>query len=103
MAGRYTDPTHIGYRTNVGVRRVDTGTLRRLLEKPPSERIESVCVANLDYDLPTETLTIEFQARGTYEYTQVPLDVYVDLSGAASQGKYFNLYIRDRYNTRRVG
>jgi hypothetical protein len=82
--------------------RVDTNTLRRLLEKPAKVGLESICVESLDYDLPTETLTIVFRARGTYEYTQVPLDVYVDLAGAESQGRYFNLYIREKYNTRRV-
>ena len=83
--------------------RVDTNTLRRLLEKPAKVGHESVCVDSIDYDLPTETLTIVFRARGTYEYSKVPLDVYVDLAGAESKGTFFNLYIRERYNTRRVG
>ena len=83
--------------------KVDTTTLRRLLEKPNSSRIESLCIANLDYDLDTESLTIYFQKRGTYRYYPVPLDTYVDLAGAASQGTFFNLYIKDKFQFERLG
>lgn len=63
---------------------------------------ESTCVANVDYDPETEELTVEFIKRGTYKYSGVPLDEYVDFSLADSQGKYFNFYIRDKYSFERV-
>lgn len=71
--------------------------------------LESKCVASLDYELldPEEgtigSLTVEFVERGTYKYNDVPLDVYVDFSMAESQGRYFNLYIRERFPTQRIG
>lgn len=63
---------------------------------------ESTCVANVDYDLETETLTVEFQARGTYTYRDFPLNEYVDFTQAGSRGRFFNLYIRDRYSYEKV-
>jgi hypothetical protein len=64
---------------------------------------ESRCVANVNYDLEERVLTIVFQHRGTYVYKDFPLDEFTDFSSAGSQGKYFNLYIRDRYPYERVG
>lgn len=63
---------------------------------------ESQCVAEVDYDLDSETLTVEFQARGTYNYHGFPLNEYVDFAQAGSRGKYFNNYIRDRYSYEKV-
>lgn len=78
-------------------------TLHQLIRAKKSFSInESKCVANVDYDPESLVLTIEFQARGTYRYTEVPLDVFVDFSTAGSQGKYFNNYIRDQYSYERV-
>ena len=56
---------------------------------------ESSCIADATYDPESEELVIEFKKRGTYKYFGVPLDEYVDLVTAASQGKYFNNYIRE--------
>jgi hypothetical protein len=64
---------------------------------------ESTCVANVEYDPTTQDMTIAFIKRGTYKYFEVPIDTYVDFETAGSQGKYFNLYIRDRYTFERVG
>ena len=80
---------------------ISSYTLRRLLE-PLREKgadrnvaLESRVVQSVDYDPETEELTIEFVQRGTYKYKSVPLDTYVDLATAESQGRYFNLYIRN--------
>lgn len=78
-------------------------TLHQILKARKNFQInESSCVANVDYDQEAQILTIEFQARGTYKYSEVPLDVYVDFSTAGSQGKYFNNYIRDQYSYDRI-
>ena len=93
---------------------IDNTTLRRLLnrrEEIPSG-VESRCVASLDF-IPDELdpligdLIVEFVGPpnggvGTYKYQNVPLNVYVDFSGAESQGRYFNLYIRDQFAYERV-
>ena len=80
---------------------IDNYTFRRLLEKTKetgSNRtvgLESRCVSSLDYNLETQEMTCVFIERGTYKYWPVPLNVYVDFAQAESQGRYFNLYIRD--------
>lgn len=63
---------------------------------------ESTCVADVEYNPLTREMTVQFVERGTYKYKEVPIDEYVDFEMAASQGKYFNLYVRDRYSYERV-
>lgn len=70
---------------------------------PRHPGFESACVQTFDYNLESEELTIEFVERGTYLYSGVPLSVYVELAESESQGRYFNLYIRDTYSYERVG
>lgn len=82
---------------------VNSITLHTLIRSKKQFHInESRCVANVDYDLETLTLTIEFQNRGTYIYHNVPLDVFTDFADSGSQGRYFNLYIRPVYSYERV-
>lgn len=87
---------------------ISTYTLRRLLEpliengKNRNVALESKVVQTLDYDPEEETLTLEFVHRGTYKYSGVPLDTYVDFATAESQGRYFNLYIRDKFPYEKV-
>ena len=66
-------------------------------------RFRSTCVADASYDIETSELVIAFQARGTYQYHGVDLDEWEGLRDAASQGTYFNLYIKDRYGYERIG
>jgi hypothetical protein len=96
---------------------ISTGTLRALLAATNlatknsgnlfNNLSTSRCCKSVDFILTDESgrgdLTIEFMARGTYKYSNVPLDVYVDLAQAGSQGQYFNLYIRDAYAYERIG
>ena len=63
---------------------------------------ESRCVANVEYDPIISEMIIEFVERGTYKYKNVGISDYVDFETAASQGTYFNLYIRDKYEYERV-
>lgn len=63
---------------------------------------DSECTKTISYDSSTQELTIEFQERGTYKYSNVPADEYLGIKGASSHGTYFNLYIRDRYNFERI-
>lgn len=79
--------------------------LKQLLDKEPVV-YASTCVADLDffpnYDLEEGTLRIIFQARGTYDYKGVPLQVFLDFVASTSQGRYYNYYIRDRYPYEKV-
>lgn len=88
---------------------IDARTLLSLLERNPlAGTVESRCVQSFDYDLVTQTLTVSFPGvngtggRGTWEYLNFPLDEFVQFAGSFSLGQYFNLYIKDRYQTRRV-
>lgn len=78
-------------------------TLVRLLKfKMFKNEHESTCVADVSYDPLDSSMTIEFKQRGTYRYTDVPLDVYTDFATAGSQGSYFNNYIRNTYSYERT-
>lgn len=91
----------------MSITKVNTTTLQRLLKATGKSAVdaqlpESRCVANLDYNLDEETLTVEFVQRGTYEYSGVNLDTYVDFAQSGSLGKYLNNYIRDQYSYRKI-
>nr|WP_231990229.1 KTSC domain-containing protein [Pseudomonas sp. Z003-0.4C(8344-21)] len=42
-------------------------------------------------------MRICFQQGHTYDFCNVPLDVYNGLIAAVSKGSYYNQHIRDRY------
>jgi len=66
-------------------------------------RVASFCISSYSYD-PTElVLIIEFRARGTYQYEDVPIWEVTALGFAGSRGKYFNENIRGKYNYERIG
>lgn len=83
---------------------IDQYTLRRLLDKDLSltQVSASTCVADLDYEVFGEVLTVKFQKRGTYIYKGVSVEEFVLFAGASSPGRFFNLYIRDRYPYEKV-
>ena len=54
------------------------------------------------YDPGTNVLTIEFRSGTAYAYNKVPQNVYEGLVRAASHGRYFHQWIRDRYRYRRL-
>lgn len=66
------------------------------------DQTESSCIADITYDPETLDMTVEFVKRGVYVYHAVPLDEMTDFQLSASQGRYFNLYIRDRYSFERI-
>ena len=57
---------------------------------------------NLRQALFSGTLTIYFQARGTYNYYNVPTTVWLSLMKAGSKGRYFNDNIKGKYSFDRV-
>jgi hypothetical protein len=68
----------------------------------PPKKQESECVASLEYFIDDQQLVIHFMKRGSYTYYDVPPHEYLNLNNASSRGKYFNLYIRDRYEYERI-
>ena len=64
--------------------------------------VSSSNIAAVGYDLGTQTLTIEFRSGGTYEFYDVPEEVFQGLMAASSHGPYFQSEIRGRYRYVRV-
>ena len=52
-------------------------------------------IATIGFDKEKKRLCVQFQNGKCYEYTGVPLETYVDLMTAESQGKSFNALIKN--------
>lgn len=66
------------------------------------ERVKSSSIRSIGYDAATQTLEIEFQRRGTFQYFGVPEFAYRALMLAPSKGSYFNDRIANRYKQSEV-
>lgn len=64
--------------------------------------LHSTNLRSADYDQTTKRLTIEFHGGRVYQYSGVPLTVFEGLLRAHSAGRYFNLWIRNSYQHRRL-
>ena len=67
-------------------------------------QLRSVASSNLDkigYDGSVRTMVIRFKSGAVYEYLNVPQDVHDNLLHAPSAGKYFNIYIRNKFQCRK--
>ena len=65
--------------------------------------VKSSDLAEVGYDPLSSTLEIRFRTGGTYQYFNVPRQIFEGLMNASSKGSYFHARIRRRYRTRRVG
>jgi hypothetical protein len=63
-----------------------------------SSQIDEVC-----YDQSAMKLRVSFKSGGSYIYHGVPSELYGDLVAAYSVGKFFAKYVRDQYETERIG
>ena len=64
--------------------------------------VSSSTIAAVGYDEDTQTLRVEFNNTGLYEYSKVPKMFYQGLLNADSVGKYFHANIKDVYSFSRV-
>ena len=64
--------------------------------------VSSSNLASVGYDASTETLEIEFNDGGVYQYDSVPQSEYDGLMSASSHGKYFHRNIKGRYRYKRI-
>ncbi|WP_211284420.1 KTSC domain-containing protein, partial [Amycolatopsis azurea] len=73
-------------------------------ESSPVNRqsVTSTNIASIGYDPQTRTLEIEFHNGRVYQYSGVSEATATALLNAASHGQHFNLYVKDRYTTRRI-
>ena len=60
-------------------------------------------LAAVGYDPSSQVLEIEFKSGSVYDYFGVPQGLYEQLMAAASLGTFFHQYIRDAFQTQRVG
>lgn len=65
-------------------------------------QVSSSHLRAVGFDPQMGTLEVEFVSGGIYQYYGVPRNVYDELTGAASKGRFFNAYIRNVYPYSRV-
>jgi hypothetical protein len=61
------------------------------------QAVASRNIAYVGYDQEKLLLLVQFRNGRTYEYYNVPEEVYAHLMGSQSLGKYFENFIRRRY------
>ncbi len=57
--------------------------------------VESSMMNTIGYDEATKTLLIVFNSGKTYEYADVPADVFAEFLDAESKGQFFHAAIDD--------
>jgi hypothetical protein len=57
----------------------------------------SAVIKSFQYDIERRALTIIFQTRRCYTYTNVPPETYFSMKSAFSKGEFFNEHIRDNF------
>jgi KTSC domain len=66
--------------------------------------VSSSNLTSVGYDSISQTLEVEFNHGGIYQYSGVPASVYADLMAASSHGQYFDRYIKKAgYSYRKIG
>ena len=65
--------------------------------------IDSSCIDAIAFNRPTSTLSIRFNSREVYEYSDVASDTFQDFLDADSKGRFFNQCIKDEYSYNHIG
>ena len=76
----------------------EKGVIRRM-------NVEMIPVASstiLSVGYKDGSLYIRFLKSGTYEYSDVPEEVFAELMNAESKGHYFQVYIKETYRGRKI-
>lgn len=72
----------------------------------PDDYLESTprssCFSAVGYDWDNEILYVQFRDSGSIYSYEVPSDVYDELIGADSMGRYYNSYIKGVYSSSRI-
>ena len=61
----------------------------------------STAIEHISYDEAARELRVTFAGGSAYTYYRVPKQVYAAFRAASSKGRYFNAWIKDRYDFRR--
>ena len=59
--------------------------------------VDSSNLAAIGYDAPTLTLRVRFHSGETWQYPGVSQNVFETFLYSSSKGKFFNTYIRGKY------
>jgi hypothetical protein len=65
--------------------------------------VQSSNLKSIGYDEQQKFLEIEFHSGGIYQYSNIPREIYSNLSNAAFKGEFFAYSIKDNFSTKRVG
>lgn len=65
-------------------------------------RVNSSELRSVGYDLTASLLEAEFHSGDVYQYLDVPAQVALELLGAESMGRYFNVHIRSKFRFKKV-
>ena len=66
--------------------------------------VNSSMITSIGYDSDTSTLEVEFKSNGTiWDYPDFPEYLWYEFEASDSKGKFFNQFIKGRYNEYRVG
>ncbi|MCL2386042.1 MAG: KTSC domain-containing protein [Defluviitaleaceae bacterium] len=66
------------------------------------ENVNSSCLDCVGYDKDEAILGIRFNSGYVYAYYNVPESEYDELMNADSHGRYYNFFIKGKYNCERV-
>lgn len=69
---------------------------------PEFEELQSVVLAGVHYDAPTQTLLIRMRDDTIIEYSNVPREIYEGLKGHPLKGGFYRGHIVNRYPSRVV-
>ncbi len=64
-------------------------------------QVESEAILEIDYDPASATLYVRFTDGDWYRYFDVPKRIHRAFVAAASHGRFFHDYVRDRYRYRK--
>lgn len=59
--------------------------------------VSSSAIAAVGYDPDSQRMQIRFNNSGTYTFCRVPRYIFDGLLSASSKGRYYDQYIRGRY------
>ena len=64
--------------------------------------VASTMASAIGYDSDNEVLQIEFNSGEVYQYSDIDEDTWEDLYSSNAVGKYYNQYIKGRYQSQRI-
>jgi hypothetical protein len=64
--------------------------------------LDSSTIHAVGYDPDAQILEVEFKTGEIYEYYEVPLEIHQDLLAASSHGQFFNAFIKNIYDYRKM-